>query len=150
MNAISKEMKELVGEHEAILAHMRSLTRAVENLSSQPAEAKERLWGYRQALYDFKDAMWFHLDVDDRVFKSILGEEAAEDPAAEHREIQQLVNDMVTMAECAVTDRMGREEMDRLCSSLGLAFKKICKLIELHMARENAILERVQKALNHK
>jgi hypothetical protein len=148
MNAISREMRELVGEHEALVANMRSLTKAVENLSAPPAQARERLWGYRQALYDFKDAMWFHLDMDERVFKSVLGEKYTEDPETEHDEIRRLVGALVATAENTLVDRMGQPEMDYYCEKLGAAFKKICKLIELHIARENAILERVQKALN--
>jgi hypothetical protein len=149
MSIMSKEMKELVGEHEAILAHMRSLTRTVENLSAQPAVAREKLWGYRQALYDFKDAIWFHLDIDERVFKSILGEGFTDDPIGEHQEIQRLVKDMIILADDSAIERCAQPELDRFCGQLSEAFKKICKLIELHIAKENAILEKVQKALNY-
>jgi hypothetical protein len=142
-------MKELMGEHEAIMVYMHSLTKSAEGLVVQPARAKERLWNYRQRLYDFKDAIWYHLELDERIFKSVLGDAFVEDPVEEHQEIQRLVNDMILMADNTIVDNMGQEELDLYCSSLGEAFRKICQLIELHIARENSILERVQKALNH-
>ena len=142
-------MKELMGEHEAIMAHMHSLTKSVANLAAQPAPAKEQIWNYRYRLYDFKDAIWYHLEIDERIFKSLLGDVYLEDPIEEHREIERLVNDMILMADNAVIEKLGREELKIYCASLGNAFSKICRLIELHIAKENAILERVQKALNH-
>ncbi|HTY81590.1 MAG TPA: hypothetical protein VMB24_02300 [Dehalococcoidales bacterium] len=147
MIAASKEMKQLVGEHEALMAYMKTLTRSAENLVG-PSGAKERLWNYRYCLHDFQDAIAYHLDIDDRVFRAILGSNYLEDSAEEHREIRQLLNDTVIMADCAVIDTLGQDEMTAFCDRLGQAFKKIVKLLEVHIARENAILERVQQSLN--
>jgi hypothetical protein len=149
MGTMTKEMKELMGEHEAIMAYMQSLTKSAANLAAQPAHAKEQISNYRYRLYDFKDAIWYHLEIDERIFKSLLGEIYLEDPIEEHQEIQRLVNDMILLADNAVIEKLGQEELNPYCASLGNAFSKICKLIELHIAKENAILERVQKALNH-
>ena len=141
-------MKELMGEHEAIMAHMQSLTKSVANLAAQPA--KERILNYRYRLYDFKDAIWYHLEIDERIFKSLFGDAYLEDPIEEHREIQRLVNDMISLADNAAIENLGQEELNQYCASLERAFSKICKLIELHIAKENAILERVQHALNNR
>jgi hypothetical protein len=149
MKATKEEMKELIGEHEAILAYMQSLTKSAEDLAARPAQSKERIWNYRCRLYDFKDAIWYHLEIDERIFKSLLGDTYLEDPIEEHHEIQQLVNEMILLADNAVVEALGQEELNQYCAGLGNAFKKICKLIELHIAKENAILERVQQALNH-
>jgi hypothetical protein len=144
-----EQMKELIGEHEAIMVYMQSLTKSAEDLAARPGQARERIWNYRQRLYDFKDAIWYHLEIDERIFKSLLGDTYLEDPIEEHQEIQQLVNNMILLADNAVIENMGQEELSQYCESLGKAFKKICRLIELHIAKENAILERVQQALNH-
>jgi hemerythrin-like domain-containing protein len=149
MVAISKEMKELIGEHEAIKAYMHSLTKSAEDLTAPSAPAKERLWNYRCRLHDFKDAIWYHLEVDEKVFKSLLGEAYGEDCGAEHEEIQKLVNDLVALADDTSIDKLDKEQVNGYCSRLGTAFDRICKLIELHIAKENAILDRVQKAPNH-
>ena len=149
MKTSREAMKELVGEHEAIIVYMQSLMKSAASLAAQSVPAKDRIWNYRYRLYDFKDAVWYHLEVDERIFKTLLGDTYMEDPIEEHREIQRLVNDMIAMADNTLVEKMGQEELNLYCASLGNAFGKICKLIELHIARENAILERVQKALNH-
>jgi hypothetical protein len=148
MGAMSKEMKELIGEHDAIKAYMQSLMKSAEKLAAQPAQAKERLCNYCYALYDFKDAIWYHLEVDEKVFKSLLGDAYPEDPVEEHREIQQLVSDVIALADNAAIAKLEQERLNEYCAKLGEAFDRICKLIELHIAGENAILERVQDALN--
>ncbi len=145
-----EEMKELIGEHEAIIAHMQSLTKSAENLAAQPAPAKERIWNYRYRLYDFKDAIWYHLEIDERVFKSLLGDAYPEAPVEEHQEIQQLVNDMIMLADNAVIEKLEQAQLSEYCARLGTAFDRICKLIELHIAKENAILQRLQNALNNR
>jgi hypothetical protein len=149
MKTSREDMKELIGEHEAIMAYMQSLTKSAEGLAAQSGKAKERIWSYRQRLYDFKDAIWFHLEVDERIFKTLLGNDYAEDPIEEHREIQRLINDMILLADNAAIEKLGPDELNQYCCSLGKAFGKLCKLLELHIAKENAILERVQNALNH-
>lgn len=149
MKATREAMKELIGEHEAIMAYMQSLTKSVENLTTSPANVNERIWNYRYRLYDFRDAIWYHLEIDERIFKSVLGDAFAEDPIEEHQEIQQLVNDMISLADNAVVEKLDKEELGLYCASLANAFGKICKLIELHIAKENTILGRVQRAMNH-
>jgi hypothetical protein len=149
MKTSKEEMKELIGEHEAIMAYMQSLTKSAENLAAYPEPVKERIWNYRYRLYDFKDAIWYHLEIDERVFQSLFGDAYLEDPTEEHKEIQRLVNDMILMADNAVIEKFNQDELNQYCLKLGEAFNKICKLIELHIFRENAILERVQKALNN-
>ena len=150
MNAMSKEMKELLGEHEAIMAYMQFLTRSAEKLAEQPAPARERIWNYLCALNDFKDAVWYHLEVDERVFKALLGDAYPEAPIEEHEEIQRLVTEMIALADNAVIEKLEQDQLNQYCTQLGKAYDKICKLIGLHIAKENATLERVQKALNHR
>lgn len=148
MKSSQEAMRELMGEHEAIIAYMQSMTRSAEKLAAKPAGVRERLWNYRYRLYDFKDAIWYHLEIDERVFKSILGEAYDEDPIEEHREIQRLVNEMISLADNTVIEKLGQAEVEGYCQKLGAAFERICRLIQLHIAKENAILEGAQQALN--
>jgi hypothetical protein len=141
--------QELIGEHKAILAYMGSLVKSGKNLASQPAKDKERIWNYCCRLYDFKDAIWSHLEIDERLYKSLSGDVYFDNPVREHQEIQRLVNEMITQVENTAIDKLDPAALDRHCESIGNAFDKTCKLIELHIAKENAILERVQTALNH-
>jgi hypothetical protein len=149
MNVTTREaMKELIGEHEAIIAYMQSMTSSARKLAVHPAGIQERLWNYRHRLYDFKDAIWYHLEIDERVFRSILGEASA-DPIEEHREIQRLVNEMIMLADNTIIERMAQAEVEQYCQKLEAAFNIICRLIELHISKENTILARVQAALNN-
>ena len=147
MNASKAAMKELIGEHEAIMAYMRSMTDSAGKLVAPSADARQRLCNYRYRLYDFRDAIWYHLEIDERVFKSVLGE-ANEDPVAEHREIQRLVDQMIAIADNTAIEKQGQAEIEQFCRKLEAAFDRICKLIALHIATENAILERLQLALS--
>jgi hypothetical protein len=150
MSVISKETKELIGEHEAIIAYMRFLAKSAAKLSEQPAPAKEKVWNYCCNLYDFKDAIWNHLEVDEKVFKAILGDKYGENNADEHREIHNLAEQLISLADNSVISGLEQEQLNEYCVRLGSAFDKICKLVELHIAKENAILERVQDTLNNR
>ena len=150
MRATRKEMKELMGEHEAIMAYMGFLARSLDSLATQPVPLKERIWSYCWGLSDFRDAIRYHIEVDERIFKALPDNTRSEDPMEEHRDIQNLVDDMVQVADLTMVNKLGREELVQYTSKIGIAFNKIRKLIELHIAKENTILERVQKALNNK
>lgn len=149
VGTMSRQLNELVGQHEAIKVYMQTLIKSAEKLAEQTAEARDRLYNYRCSLYDFKDAIWYHLETDEHVFRSIFGDSYEDDPVAEHREIQRLVNEMIAMADNTLVEKMGPEDLNLYCRKIGEAFKKVCRLIELHIAREDNILERVQKALNN-
>jgi len=94
--------------------------------------------------------MWYHLEVDGRVFRSFFGNSCNEDLVEEHREIQQLIDDMIMLVDSAVIEKLGTEALSQYCAGLEQAFGKICKLLEVHITRENAILEQAQQALNQK
>jgi hypothetical protein len=150
MSVLSRETKELIGEHEALIAYMRFLSQSVAKLSGQPAPAKEKVWNYCCNLYDFKDALWNHLEVDEKVLKAVLGDNYGEDNTNEHREIHDLAEQLTSLADNSVISGLEKQQLNEYCGKLGSAFDKICKLVELHIARENAILERVQDALNNR
>jgi len=150
MSVLSREMKELIGEHEALIAYMQFLAKSAAKLSEQPVPAKEKVWNYCCNLYDFKDAIWSHLETDEKVLKAVLGDNYGEDNINEHREIHDLVEQLTSLADNSVISRLEKQQLNEYCAQLGSAFDKICKLVELHIARENAILERVQDALNHR
>jgi hypothetical protein len=54
MGTMTKEMKELMGEHEAIMAYMQSLTKSAANLAAPPAHAIQ-LAAWEQELRISKD-----------------------------------------------------------------------------------------------
>jgi hypothetical protein len=145
MGITGGEIKELMGEHEGIRAHMRFLVKSRENLVTQDIQVKERIWSYRCGLYDFRDAVQYHLEVDERIFKSLPGNVSLMDPTEEHEEMQRVINDFIKLADSAVIDRLGQEELNQYTQKIGVAFNKIHELIEVHIAKENAILKEALK-----
>lgn len=138
-------IKELMGEHEGIRAQMKFLVKSRENLIIQDVQVKERIWCYRCGLYDFRDAIQYHLEVDEHIFKSLPGNVSTTDPTEEHEEIQRIINAFIELADSAVIDRLGQEELDQYTQKIGVALNKINELIEAHIAKENAILETALK-----
>jgi hypothetical protein len=149
MGTMSKELKELIGEHEAIIAYMQFLEKSAARLSAPPAPAKERVWNYCCNLYDFRDAIWNHLEIDEKVLRAILGNNYGQDDINEHLDIKNLTEELLLLADNTVIYRLEQAQLNEYCARLGSAFDKICKLVELHIAKENAILERVHDTLNH-
>jgi hypothetical protein len=148
MGAMTKEMRELVGEHEAIKAYMQFLANSAEKLSEQSTLAKERIWNYCCCLYDFKDAIWYHLETDEKVLKSLLGDTYGKDIIEEHREIERMANEMALLANNDIITTLEQAQLKEYTFKLGSAFNRICKMVELHIAKENAILEQVLTAPN--
>ena len=141
------DIRELLGEHEGIRSHLRFLVKSRENLDTKDYRARERLWAYRYGLYDFRDAIQFHIEVDERIFKAIPADISPVNSNEEHRTIQTVIDDLIRLADSAVIDKLNPEELHRYAEKIGLAFNKISELIEAHIARENAILQEALKKL---
>jgi hypothetical protein len=141
------DIKELLGEHEGIRTHLRFLVKSRENLAIEDIHARERLWAYRCGLYDFRDAVQFHIELDERIFQALPGGISLINSAEEHREIQMVIDELIRFADSAVIERLGPEELQQYTVKIGLAFCKTHDLIEAHIARENAVLEAALKKL---
>ncbi len=147
MGVTGGEIKELMGEHDGIRAHMKFLVKSRENMATQDVQVKERIWSYRCGLYDFRDAIRYHLETDERLYKSLLGDVSFMDPMEEHEEIQRVINDFIELVDSAVIDRLGQEELNQYTQKIGVAFNKIHELIEAHIIKENIILEQALKKI---
>jgi hypothetical protein len=139
------EIKGLMGEHEGLRAHMRFLIKSRERMMTQDIQVKERIWSYRCGLYDFRDAVRYHLEVDERIFKSLPSSVSLKEPSKEHDEIQRVINELIALAESTVIDKLGQEDLYQFALKIGLAFSKIYELIDAHINKENAILDEALK-----
>jgi hypothetical protein len=150
MSVTCVEIKELMGEHEGIRAHMKFLMRSRENMVAKDARVKEQIWSYRCGLYDFRDAMRNHQELDERIFQSLPGNVSPGELAEDHHEIQKIIDDLIALtenAESVVTDRFDQAKLYPLAQKIGLAFNKIYELIEAHINKENAILDAALKQI---
>jgi hypothetical protein len=141
------EIKELLGEHEGIRTHLRFLVKSRENLDTEDFRTKERLWAYRCGLYDFRDVIQFHIELDEHVFQSLPDDTSFKDSQKAHGEIQRVINELIQLADSAVIERLGPEELQIYTEKIGLAFGKTRDLIEAHIAVENTMLEEALKNL---
>jgi hypothetical protein len=141
------DIRELLGEHEGIRAQMRFLARSQKNLSFEDALAKEKIWAYHCGLHDFKEAMQFHIDIDDRIFQSLPQDISLKGPEEEHGEIQKLLNELTELADSTIIDRLDTQELSEYTEKIGLAFSKICELVEVHTRTEDRMLEKALEKL---
>jgi predicted nucleic acid-binding Zn-ribbon protein len=147
MAATEHEMTGLIREHEAIRAQMKSLADSLNSLATQSIQVKDRIRGYRWALYDLRDGIQRHIELDNRIFEALLGSTSMEDLTEEHKEIQKQIDGAVWLVDSAVADELVQEELNQCASNIREAVNGICGLIEAHTAKEDRLLRLMQKDL---
>jgi hypothetical protein len=135
------EIKKLMDEHEGIREHMKFLVKSRGNLMIQDIHLKERIRNYCCILYDFRDAVRYHLELDEFILKSLSGNVSLKDLTEQHEEIRRVINDLIAFTESGVIDGLVQENVNQFNFKIGTAVNKICSLIETHIAQENTILE---------
>ena len=145
MTKTGGDIRELLGEHEGIRAHLNYLVKSRETLAQQDNVVLEQLFNYRCALYDFWDAVRYHIEFDERVFGAINDSSRAQNPAQEHEEIKKIILDFITLVDSMVITALGPEQLTDSIRRIGTAMDKIRLMIEAHIARENAVLEETLK-----
>ncbi len=145
--ATENEMTGLMGEHEAIRAHMKFLINSLSSLAVQSIQVKDQIRSYRWGLYDFRDGIRRHIELDERIFETLPGNTSVEETMREHEEIQKQADDVIRLADDAVESKLGREELNQRALDIREAFNRICELIEAHTAKEDRLLKLVQKDL---
>jgi hypothetical protein len=147
MAATEHEMTGLIREHEAIRAQMKFLADSLNSLATQSIQVKDRIRGYRWALYDLRDGIRRHIELDKRIFETLLGSTSMEDLTEEHKEIQKQIDGAVWLVDSAVADELVQEELNQRASNIREAVNGICGLIEAHTAKEDRLLRLMQKDL---
>ncbi len=148
MGAAKQDIAETMWEHEAIREHMKFLIKRLNSLANQPGEGraqstrmKEQITLYRWSLYDFREAIRRHINLDERVFETLPANSLIEDLVREHKTIQKKVDDAISLAEKAVYSRLSREGLSRCASDITIAVSAICESIEAHIGKEDGLLK---------
>ena len=151
MAATDKEVADLVQQHQAIEAHMRFLTKALKTLTTQSygeegksAQLKEQIKLYRWSLYDFREAIRRHIELDEHIFQALLSHVPLEELSKEHEEIRKQIDDVIRQAENAVYNKLSREELNQGANTIREAVEKICQVCQAHIAKEDSILKAEQ------
>jgi hemerythrin-like domain-containing protein len=151
MVATKKEIWNLLRQHEAIRAHMKFLTRALKKLTAQShqgtaAELKDRITLYRWSLYDFREAIRRHIEMDNRIFNMLLSEGMSAEMDRGHAEISQQLDEVITLAENAVYRELSRQELNKSAADIKKAVTVLCDTCQAHIALEDGILEPALKS----
>jgi hemerythrin-like domain-containing protein len=146
MEATRKEIWDLLRQHEAIRAHMKFLARTLKKLTVQshrgtPADLKDYITLYRWSLYDFREAIKRHIEMDDRIFASLLTGNMSAEMDLGHEDITRRIDAVIELAENAVYHELNRQEINRSAADIKLAVRTLCDTCQAHIAREDAILE---------
>jgi hypothetical protein len=141
MTVTGGEIRDLLGEHRGIGYQLNFLLKSRDKLATQDMRAKERLWAYRCGLYDFRDAIQFHIELDERILQAFLDDTPLKNSREEHREIQKVIDELIQLADSAVIESIEPEELQHYAEKIGLAFNKTRDLIAAHIAAENALLQ---------
>ena len=122
MAATENEMTNLMREHEAIRAHMKFLTNSLNSLAEQSsggmepaARVKDRIWNYRWGLYDFRDGIRRHIELDERIFETLSGSSSMGKMMREHEKILKLVDDALHLTDDAVENEVGQRRAEPVC-----------------------------------
>jgi hemerythrin-like domain-containing protein len=140
-----KEVADLLRQHEAIRAHMKFLTRSLKKLTAQShrgtaAELKERIMLYRWSLYDFREAVRRHIEMDERIF-AMLGSDASVELDRGHEEIRGLIDEVIKLTEDATYNRLGRRDLNQSAGQIKDTIGVLCGTCQRHIAREDEILK---------
>ncbi len=146
MESTDKERERLLREHEGIRAHMKFIAKNLGNLARQKIQIRERIWIYRWGLWDFRDAVQRHIELDERIFREFKDNALVEETMNEHDEIKKMVDDAIALANNAVEKELGREDLTQSALNIRKIFNRIRKLIEKHTAQEDIFLEPARKS----
>jgi hypothetical protein len=138
------EMTGLKQEHEAIRAQMKFLADLLASLATQSIQVNDRINSYRLSLYDLRDGIRHHIELDELIFRAILDRTSIEELIREHNEIQKQVGGAIRLVDSAVADELAQEELIQRVSNIGEAVNVIRGLIEAHTDKEDRLLELLQ------
>ncbi len=154
MNAMSvtTETADVTWEHRAIREHMNFLSNSLSSLARESSQGaaestsiKDPITLYRWSLYDFREAIRRHIDLDERIFGLLLGSTAVKEIMGEHETIQKQLDLAIALAENAIYNKLRPAEQGQYASDIGEAVKKICESIGAHIAKEDLLLKQMPK-----
>jgi len=101
----------------------------------QSTQLNEQITLYRWSLYDFREAIRRHIDLDERIFKNTSWQHFGCRPKGEHETIREQLDKAISFAENAVYNKLSNEELNKCASDIVEAVDKICKSIRAHVAQ---------------
>ena len=142
-----KELSDLLGQHVAIRSQMRFLIERLNDLSVQSNQRiaplttlNEKIFLYRYLLDNFQEAIRCHNELYERIemlYGGILNEEII----IEQKEIEEQLDNIVSVTHNAVYHRLQRHELNRYASDIIKGVNRICESIDMHIAKKERALK---------
>jgi len=148
MTANRKDISNLKWQHKAIKDHINFLINSLRVNASQSSLKKQPEFYsslYRWSLYDLRETIRRHIELDERIFKMLPGNAPIKHSGAEHGKLQKQVDSAILLAENAVFNELSPEDLKNCSSETIAAFDKVCKSVKEHVDEEDKILEFLQE-----
>ena len=144
--------EDLMWEHKAIRKQIKFLTNSLSGLSTQSSQGgvqsnqlNDQITLYRWSLYDFREAIRRHIDLDERIFKIPPGSTPGVGLRGEHETIREQLDKAISLAENAVYNKLSNEELNKSASDIVEVVDRVCESIVAHIAKEDRLLKKMQK-----
>jgi hypothetical protein len=143
------EIENLIQRHQAILAHMNFLIKALSTLSVQPSQSttystslRDRIACYRWSLYDFKEAIQRQSELDECILPR---NDQPKEILKEYQEIREQIDTAIELIEDAANNKVGQEELIIISRKVNEAVNIICKTLKHYIDEEDNYLKQQQK-----
>ena len=142
MLAAEKEKTRLLEDRTGIKNHMKSLLKSIDTLDVNSALLKDNLWCYRQRLYDFRDAIQVHLELDDIVLSHLPQRGPASRITRDREKLLRLVMRAIQLTDTVVDCHLSPAETARFARNIREISGMIYRVIEIHSTVEDKLLDR--------
>lgn len=146
------DIENILKEHEAINAHMQTISTLAEDrdikqwikskiLSSEQLQVINTKWLTIQQTFNYlQEGIRIHIDHEDKVFSELVGNPLTTTINLEHNEIHKQLTELNSFI-----TRNGPREFLANREHLGLTINQLCCLIQEHEEKESVILTLLKK-----
>ena len=139
-----KLVGDLISDREALFSLEKARADWIPGRPEILAEEQRKL---RQALSFLEDGLKNHFAYEEKALPPLLGELLTQALILEHREISTEIEEAKSMAADIKLEGLDREELLLRESHVRQAIDGICQGVEHHAAREETVLEMLERAL---
>jgi hypothetical protein len=140
MVVAEKEKKRLLEDRAGIKSHMKSLLKSLDTFDVTSALIKDNLWCYRQRLYDFRDAIQVHLELDDIILSRMTRGRSSSRITKEREKVLGLVMRAIELTNMVVESTLSPAETARFARNIREISGMIYRVIEMHATAEDKLL----------
>ncbi len=139
MTVAEKERTRLLENQAGIKNHIKSIIKSLDRFDVTSALLKDNLWCYRQRLYDFRDAIQVHLELDDIVFGH-TPRRSASLIKKDREKLLNLVMRAIQLTDTVVESNLSPGDTARFAKNIREISGMIYRVIDIHATIEDKML----------